>query len=141
MNKSSKVNCILFRSNNGKYEFLMLKRVGSGSWQPITGSVESTDLSIKDAAYREVLEETGIRKDCIIRIIENVYAFTWFDDGKPITEQVFGFEVVPDTKVRLDVNVCKEHDDYKWVDFEEVLNLLEWNTQKAAFRKLNSLLR
>ena len=143
MAKSTKVNCILFRKKNSGYEFLLLKRIpeGGGRWQPITGSVESTDASIKDAAYREMLEETGIGKDGIIRVIENVHVFTWLDDGETKTEHVFCFEVAPDAKVRLDVNVCKEHDEYQWVAFEEALKLLEWDTQKDAFRKLNALLK
>ncbi|MEM2916033.1 MAG: NUDIX pyrophosphatase [Candidatus Woesearchaeota archaeon] len=140
MSKDTKVNCILFRKKNNEYEFLLLKRIGSGSWQPITGSVESTDASIKDAAYREMLEETGIGKRGVIRVIENVHVFTWLDKGNPITEHVFCFEVTPDAKVRLDVNVCKEHDDFQWVSFDDALKRLEWDTQEDAFRKLKALL-
>ena len=142
MEKNSKVNCILFRKKNSGYEFLLLKCTPErgGRWQPITGSVESTDASIKDAAYREMLEETGIGKDRTIRVIENVHVSTWIDEGETKTEHVFCFEVAPDAKVRLDVNVCKEHDEYKWVAFEEALKQIEYDTQKDAFRKLKAVL-
>jgi dATP pyrophosphohydrolase len=142
MENNPKVNCILFRKKNGRYEFLLLKRTleRGGYWQQITGSVEITDASLKDAAYRELLEETGIGKECVIRVIENVHVFTWIDGGETKTEHVFCFEVVPDAKVRLDVNVCKEHDEYKWVAFEEALKQLKWDTNKDSFRKLQDIL-
>jgi len=142
MEKNPKVNCILFRKKNSGYEFLLLKRTPErgGYWQPITGSVESTDASLNDAAYREMLEETGIGKEGVIRVIENVHVFTWIDEGETKTEHVFCFEVAPDAKVRLDVNVCKEHDEYKWVAFEEALKQIEYDTQKDAFRKLKAVL-
>ncbi|MBR9676636.1 NUDIX domain-containing protein [Candidatus Woesearchaeota archaeon] len=145
--RTKQVECIVFRKKE-KFEFLLLKRVPEkGSfWQPPCGGVEQNDKSLLDACYREIEEETSISKDKVIKVIEEVYQFTMHNDyltGKestPLTEYVFGFEVKPDVKVKLDANICVEHEQFQWVPFDKAIEMLKWNDNKEAFKALYKIL-
>lgn len=146
--KRIQIECIVFREKNNNYEFLLLKRVQKkgGFWQPPCGKLEKKDKSKLNTAYRELLEETNISKEKILKIIQGVYCFVienHYLTGKPIPpihEYVYGFEVDPKVKVSVHNNICQEHEDFKWVHFEKALKLLKWDNNKTALIKLNSLL-
>jgi dATP pyrophosphohydrolase len=146
--RTKQVECIIFRKKKD-IEFLLLKRIPKkGSfWQPPCGGVEPNDNSLLDAAYREIKEETGIHKNNIINVIENVHQFIMNNDyltgekSTPITENVFGFEVNPNVKVKLDLNIYIEHKEFKWVPFNLAIEMLKWEDNKKAFIKLNKILK
>ena len=139
------VESIIFRKNNNSFEFLLLKRIPKkgGFWQAVTGMVEREDDSLIIAALREAKEEAGLEKKDIIRIIENVHTYEFENekDHQPVREYVFGIEVSTNFEFTLDKNIYIEHDELKWVSFEEALDLLKWEENKTAFRKLNNLLK
>ena len=138
----------MFRKKREDYEYLLLRRIPSkgGFWQPVSGGFEESDPSKLEAAYRELKEETGIDKKQVVRVLEEVHQYTYdkhYLTGKPtppITEYVYGFEVGLNVGVRIDRNIYPEHDEYRWVSFEEALNLLKWEENKEAFRKLKDKL-
>ncbi len=146
--RTDQVECIIFRKQNKDFEFLLLKRIPAkgGFWQPVSGGIETEDKSILDAAYREVEEEVNISKNEIISVLENVHYFEMdkhYLTGEKIPlkkEYVFGFEVKPNTTINLDKNIYQEHEETKWVSFEDTLKLLKWENNKDSFKKLNELL-
>ena len=135
------IGCILFRKVKS-FEFLLLKRVESrgGYWQCVTGGVED-DESAVDAVYREVFEETGIRREDVISFIEGVFECEFetdsfnklFGDKTIIKSYDFGAQVSNSQKIRIDP---AEHDEYKWVDYETALELLKWENNKNALKEL-----
>ncbi|MDD5651316.1 MAG: NUDIX domain-containing protein [Candidatus Nanoarchaeia archaeon] len=139
---------IIYRKNKNKYEFLLLKRIPEkgGFWQPPCGGLEKEDKSKLEGCFREIKEETGISKDKIIKIIENIHSFTMNkhyltkEPIKPITEYVFAFEVDKNVNVKLDSNIYPEHSEYCWVSFDKALNLLKWENNKDSFKKLKEVL-
>jgi len=142
------LECIVFRKKGSKYEFLLLKRIAEkgGFWQPPCGGMDGTDKSLLDAAYRELSEEANISKKDVLKIFDKVHYFEinkHYLTGEPIPpikEHVMGFEVKPDFTPTITKNVYVEHDKMRWVGFEDALQLLKWENNKEAFRKLNSLL-
>ncbi len=138
------IECIVFRKKGDDYEFLLLKRLlkEGDFWQPPCGGLEKKDKSILDGAYRELLEEANIQKEDIIREIKDVYEFEinrHYLTNKPIPvikEVVYGFEVKPDIEISLGNNIHPEHEKFQWVSFEEALEMLKWDNNKDAFRKL-----
>lgn len=142
------VSCIVFRMVKGKPIFLLVKRIPEkrGFWQAPGGGVETADKTFLNAAYRELFEETGIRKEQVIRVIPDVDTFSFnknYLTGKPsetVNEHIFGFEVKGKPEIDLNHNVELEHDEYKWVTLDEAMKLLFWQNNKDAIAKLLKLL-
>ncbi len=137
--RTAQVECILFRKKNEVLEYLLLKRIPAkgGFWQPVTGGIEDEDKLA--AAYREVMEETGIKKDQILRVLEDVHYFTFpHSSNIDMKEYVYGFEVHPDTEVTIHSNIYPEHEEFQWVNYETALKMLKWN--KDSFKKLSTLI-
>ena len=126
------VEAILFRRKGSKVEYLLLKRLPkrNGFWQPVTGGVEEGETQ-KDALYREIREETGIKS--LIRVLDDLHYFE-FSDPNPCQEYVYGVEVTLSDEIMLDL---KEHSKYRWCNYQEALQLLRWKENKEALRKLN----
>jgi dihydroneopterin triphosphate diphosphatase len=146
--RTKQVEGWVFRKNNDKIEFLLLKRIPEkgGFWQPTTGGVEESDNSLLDAAYREIKEEVSVEKENIKRVLENVHYFQmdkhYLTNEKILVmeEFVFGFEVDENCKISISNNIYPEHQEFVWVSFNEALNLLKWDNNKDALIKLNKLL-
>ena len=60
---SEKVQIIILRKTSNLIEALLLQTNSKrgGFWQNVTGGVEPSDKTIRDAVIREVHEETGIK--------------------------------------------------------------------------------
>jgi 8-oxo-dGTP pyrophosphatase MutT (NUDIX family) len=148
MRKRIQLECIVFRKNKNKYEYLLLKRIPEkgGFWQPPCGGMEDIDKTKLDAAYREIFEETGLSKDKIIKVIEDVHYFVMSkhyltnEPMEPVEEFALGFEVKSDAEIDIAKNNCVEHEEYRWVSFEDAIKLLKWENNKDAFRKLRKVL-
>jgi len=126
------VEAIIFRRIGNKVEYLLLKRLPmrNGFWQPVTGCVEEGE-TLKEALYREIREETGIKS--IIRVFDDVHYFE-FSDPNLYKEYVYGVEASLSEEIMLDP---KEHSEYKWCSYQQALQLLHWKENKEALRKLN----
>ena len=113
------VDAILISEEN---KILVLQRAGymkqfPGKWGFVGGSVEKKDSSVKEAAIREIEEETGLKLTVNER--DNM---KYFD--KQGHEGDNG-EIVSDTEywlVRLEttpeIKLSREHRRYEWVDEE-----------------------
>jgi len=129
------VEAIIFRKKGNKTEYLLLKRVPerNGFWQPVTGGLEEGETRT-EALFREIREETGIKN--LIGVIEGLYYFE-FSDPNLNQEYVYGVEVSPTEEVVLD---GEEHSEYRWCSFQEALEMLSWEENKEALKKLNTIL-
>lgn len=129
---------IIFRRDKGEIKYLLLKRTPSrgGFWQPVSGRVEENEIPL-EAAKREVMEETGIKK--FKKIISDVYTFSL--ENEPYkTSYCFGFEVSPKTKIDLNYNIYPEHNNIKWCGFNEAIRLLKWPHNKEALKRLKEII-
>lgn len=135
MNKNNiiqKVQVYIFKRTMRGYEFLILKRdfKNNNIWQPVTGKVEGKE-SILDGAKREVFEETGIKN--FARIIDLDYAFNFKNKYGNFKEHCFGFEVSSDTE---EISISDEHEKYSWMNFETVMEMIYWKSNKEALKLL-----
>jgi 8-oxo-dGTP pyrophosphatase MutT (NUDIX family) len=137
------VEGIIFRKKANQTEFLLLKRLPErgGFWQPVTGGVEENE-TVSEALKREIIEETNISK--FIQIIEKVYNFELkagsikrVESKNKIKEYVYGVEVSADQKVQIEPN---EHTEFRWCSYDTALELLKWNNNKTALKKLQSMI-
>jgi dATP pyrophosphohydrolase len=133
--------------SEGRRLYLLLRRVSTygGFWQPVTGSLEDGE-SHREAAVREVREETGVRAampDLIDLGLINrfVIAPEWrgkYAPGVTHNEEVCFALKVNDRAVLLDP---VEHDAYVWVDYETALEMLYWDSSKKALRAAEAAFR
>jgi dATP pyrophosphohydrolase len=133
---------VIFAEAESRREFLVLKRLEShgGFWQFVTGSLEEGETH-KEAAVREVFEETGIhcREDELVDLkLTNVFEIApqWrarFAPGTTHNEEVcFALRVEP-CEARLDE---REHQEWNWVGFDQAMGLLYWTSSKKALARL-----
>lgn len=129
----------LLRQQEGQEEVLLLKRADRGIWQGIAGGGEGEETPV-EAAKREAREETGVCLSCVtdldsvemLSVLDVVGSYRWGEGVAYIPEYVFFASVSPDTQIRI----SKEHTEYRWCGFDQALDLLEWNSNKQAVKKI-----
>ncbi len=128
------IEAVIFRRCGSKVEYLLLRRTPerNGFWQPVTGGVEEGETR-KEALHREIREETGAKN--VLTVIEDLFDFE-LSDPNPSHEYVYGVEISPSDEIVLD---GKEHSEYRWCSFQEALQLLAWEENKTALRRLNNI--
>ena len=112
-------------------QVLLIERADKpGFWQSVTGSLARPDEALEATCAREVLEETGIDIDAVVRAggrlvdwgLANVYEIypVWRHRYAPgithNTEHVFGLTVAEGTPVRLNP---REHLAWRWLPWRE----------------------
>jgi dATP pyrophosphohydrolase len=140
MKKLQKIQIILFREKRKKLEFLLLKREGlqRSWWQGITGGVEEFDETLKDACVRELNEEINFQtaNDKIIGPLNQFEFVTKRKgyEGQTATEYIFAIELPVDFKPILN----DEHSEFKWLGFEEAINLIDFKESKDVVKMISN---
>ncbi len=129
-------------NDDGTIEYAVFRRLNSegGFWQGIAGGGQDSETHM-EAAKREAWEEAGIPKDFRLVVLDSVASipvlnivgkFLWGDKVLIIPEYCFGVEVKG-----KQLNISKEHIEYKWVNYEEAVQMLKWDSNKNALWELN----
>ena len=136
LNEERSAGIIPYYENNGKIEYLLLKN--KNIWGFPKGHIKTGENEIK-AARRETSEETGLHN---IEVHPNWkettnYVVKWdFENNRkfetPKQKEVTYFLGKTSSKK---VRISFEHDDYKWLTYEEALNTVSFN--KDLVRKAN----
>lgn len=123
-------------------QVLIMERADkTGFWQSVTGSVEG-DETPKQAAIREVLEETGLdanQYDLQDWHASNIYEIYphWRHRYAPGVveniEHLFGLELPSTIPIKL---APDEHTRYEWVDWREAASRVFSWTNVDALKKL-----
>jgi 8-oxo-dGTP pyrophosphatase MutT (NUDIX family) len=133
---------LAYSLENGKPEYLLLKRkLHWSGWEFPKGKIEKGEKKEK-TARRELIEETGHKALKIKR-----FKFSGkYNYQKALPDRIgvkgqtftlFGVEVKKG-KVSLD---SKEHNGHKWFSFEKAIKRLKWPNQRKSLRIVNSWLR
>lgn len=114
--------------------YLLLKRSGGKHyehlWQGVAGKIELGETAWQ-TIIRELKEETG-KVPHKIFVADHIASF--YDARKDLIHMIpiFGIEVTDE-----EVKLSEEHCDYKWVNFEEALQLLTWKGQKEGLKTVH----
>ena len=128
-------------------QVLLLERMKApGFWQSVTGSIDTPDEPLKEAAMREVREETGIHSTAADHLLAD-WGYTnefeiykrWVSRYGPgvthNTEHVFGLRIPAPV-----VPVLTEHLAYVWLPWREAAEkCFSWSNAEAV-RKLPAML-
>ena len=109
-----------------------------GFWQSVTGSIETEDVTLRDTAIREVMEETGLDAhqfaltDWHFSQTYEIYEHWRYRYAPGVThneEHVFGLELPSILDVKLSPN---EHVAFEWVDWREAAKrVFSWTNVEA----------
>lgn len=130
---STHVEIYLFRRQNRRVEFLLLRRAASrrtlpSVWQPVTGKRNTRERMLA-AAMREVREETGF-EPARWWALETMTLYPDVARDRIVALPLFAAEVAASARVKL----SREHDDAKWVGAAEAAKLVLWESQRRGFK-------
>lgn len=122
-----------FRLREGAAEFLLLHRVGHDGppfWQGVSGWIEA-DEAPHLTALRELTEETGFAADALFNV-DAVFDLYKAPRGTVETIVPFAARVPADGDPRL----SDEHDEWRWASLAKALDLLPYEPQRTALRRI-----
>lgn len=125
---------VLFREESGKTLFLLL-HYPSGHWDFIKGRIEK-DESLKQAALREAMEETGITDIEFVDGFEEKIQYGYQVNGRAVRKEVVFFLAKTNTK---DVKISHEHLDFIWLEFDDALKKTTYQNAKNLLMKSKGL--
>ncbi len=124
------------------FKVLLMERSDKrGFWQSVTGSLEENETP-RDAAIREVFEETGIDsthyhlEDWQLSHIYEIYAhwrYRYAPDITHNTEHIFALKVPASIPIQLSAD---EHVQYQWIDWRDAMDKVFSWTNVEAIKKL-----
>ncbi len=125
---------VVFREINGETRYLIIKNKRSLNWGFPKGHMERGENE-HETAYREVLEETGLR----IRFLPNYRYKSEYSIGGKIEKKVVIFLGTTD-----DTNTViqrEEIEEYLWLGFEKAMEHLKFPNDKFLLRKADEYLK
>jgi len=126
---------VLFRKENGKILYLLL-HYQMGHWGFPKGIIEKGE-TMKEAAKREIKEETGIEEIEFIDGFKEWIKYFFRLKGKTIFKIVtFFLAKTKESKVKLSF----EHIGFKWLPYKEALEQLTFKNDKEVLKKAHQFL-
>lgn len=124
---------IVYRIINGEVRFLLIKNKRSANWGFPKGHMERGENE-KETAYREVLEEAGIR----IRFMPDFrYKSEYSIQGRIEKKVIIFLATTDDTSTIIQ---REEIEEYLWLKFDKAMNSLKFPNDKTLLRKANEYL-
>lgn len=124
---------IVYRIINGEVRFLLIKNKRSANWGFPKGHMERGETE-KETAYREVLEEAGIR----IRFLPDFrYKSEYSIQGRIEKKVIIFLATTDDTSTIIQ---REEIEEYLWLKFDKAMNSLKFPNDKNLLRKANEYL-
>ncbi len=126
---------IVFREELPQRLYLLL-HYEEGHWDFPKGHVEAGE-SEKEAALRELREETGIKDAELVFGFRERIEYFYRREGKTMHKEVFFFLGRTDSK---DVTLSHEHIGFEWLPFEAALARLTYDNAKGLLKKAEKVL-
>lgn len=136
---------ILYKQNKGKILYGIFYRNSHPVWQFISGGGEDNETPI-ETVVREVKEETLVNIDkekinkldskSTIPVVNITGEYTWGKNVYVIPEYTFAIDAKG-----FDIKLSNEHREYKWVEYDEAMEKLRYDSNKNALWELNERLK
>ncbi len=124
---SNYIEVHICNNESNENKFLLLRRSLSGKiypgiWQMVTGKIDKGE-STADAVKRELFEETGLRPQKLF-VVPKINSFYFPTSDTIVLSPVFLAMVNTETVI-----ISDEHSEYKWVSYDEAVDLIYWPNQ------------
>ena len=137
---------IPFMIENNNTKFAIFKRTDRAIWQFISGGGEDDEMPI-EAAKRECFEEAEIPLDTVLykldtintipaEIFDEKHTKNWDKNCFVIKEYTFAIRLEKDI-----IKISDEHSEFRWVDYNEAIELLKYDSNKTALTELRARIR
>ena len=134
---------ILYKRENNKILYGIFYRNSHPIWQFISGGGENNENPL-ETVIREIEEETSlsVEKEKIeqldskttIPVLNITGEYTWGKNVYVVPEYSFAIEIKDEDG---NIQLSNEHKEYKWVEYEEALKKLKYDSNKTALWELN----
>ncbi|HVX03214.1 MAG TPA: NUDIX domain-containing protein [Nitrososphaera sp.] len=118
---------VVFVPSKGKPEYLLLHYT-AGHWDFPKGNIEAGETE-KEAAVREIREETGITDIEFVEGFRRVISYRYRKARRLVEKQVSLFLVR--TKTR-EIKISHEHIGFAWKNYEDAIEQLTYSNAKSA---------
>lgn len=125
-------------------QFGVFHRSDIDQWQFVAGGGEDDEIPA-EAAAREIFEETGIKTESLVElksmtyipanVIAEHHRENWSQDTYVIPEYSFAFECFDEFVL------SNEHTGFEWLNYEDAMSCLTWDSNKTALYELNCRLQ
>lgn len=148
MLKDNAVGVIIFKKfgdengNTNDIKYLILKAHKWGTFPK--GHIDAGE-SKRDAALRELFEETGIKSDDIKLISEDILLtqlYSFKDNKKGLIQKTNEFYLAEVQDVKITVTIDNDEiSEYKWCSVNEALKLSEYENFKEIIIKADEIVK
>ncbi len=132
------IDVYVYRMNSGIPEFLLLlrssKKIYANQWRMVGGKVNEGE-NYWMGALREMREELGASPDQFW-VIPSMNTFYEAKSDQIHHIPAFAAEI-SDQEIKLD----DEHTEFRWVNVDEIEEMIAWPEQKRLIRLTDQLLR
>lgn len=137
---------IPFMIEDQNQKFAVFKRIDREIWQFISGGGEDDEKPI-ETAKRECFEEADIPFDTVLYKLDTINSIpaeifgekhtkNWGENCFVIKEYTFAMRLEKDI-----IKISNEHSEFRWVDYEEAIRLLKYDSNKTALTELRARIR
>lgn len=131
-----KVGAIIYSKDKDKIYFLILHRILRwNGWEILKGSIKKNEKPLH-TLKRELREEIRVKKFRIIKKINKQVRFKW-NHHNVIMNDIFLVKIDKHSKIILNKNTRKEHNEYLWVSKQQAIKKLTWKNTKLLIKSLN----
>jgi len=128
---------LVYRELGQSIQYLLLQASNlKHHWTPPKGHVDPGEDDLT-TAYRETLEEAGIPKDQLRVIEECKDALEYEAWGKP---KIVTYWLALLKDPHHQTTISDEHQDFKWLEFEEALKFAEFKDMQNTISKFHTFL-
>lgn len=129
---------VVYCIEDNQIYYLLLKHIKTGShWGFPKGQLEENETE-KDAAKREIVEETGIKKFSLEKGFYEKINYSFEKDGLVRNKTVTYF--LANTKQKI-TRLSGEHSEFFWGGYDQILEKLTNETDKNVFKKANDWIK
>ncbi|KKP33080.1 MAG: hypothetical protein A2312_01410 [Candidatus Staskawiczbacteria bacterium RIFOXYB2_FULL_32_9] len=145
MPREKSVGAVIYRKQDNKIYYLLLKYTAK-HWDFTKGHIEVGETE-DQTLRREAEEETGIKDLRVIKDFKEYHKYFFKQYKDKISETDKKKDKIPwvfklvsfylaETKTK-EVTISWEHQDYKWLEYDEALKLVTFKNAKELLKKAN----